>query len=73
MRRKLFALAVVAGIAVFASWVPRAEAAGDCDAICGDTTPSNTPCNCGLGTDRPGRSSTCGLWQGTSLRGCFLL
>ncbi len=72
MRRKLFALTVVAGIALIASWAPRAEASGFCDAIC-DGAPSNTPCTCPSGSDRPGHASTCGTWQGTSLRGCFLL
>ena len=71
MKGRLFALAIALGITVMASWAPRAEASGTCDAICDG--PSNTPCTCPLGSDRPGRASTCNLWQGTSLRGCFLL
>ena len=71
MRRKLLALTFVLGMVVVASWVPRAEASGNCDVIC--DVADNTPCTCPPGSDRPGRASTCKLWQGTSLRGCFLL
>ena len=71
MRRKLFALTIVLGITVMASWAPRAEASGACDVICDG--PSNTPCTCPLGSDHPGRGSNCNQWQGTGLHGCFLL
>ncbi len=71
MRRKLFAFTVVAGIALIGLLAPRAEATGYCDAVCDG--PSTMSCLCPPDSDHPGRLSNCNLWQGTSLRGCYLL
>jgi hypothetical protein len=73
MRRKLLVFAVAAGIAGIASWAPRAEASDYCESICYFASSGpGTPCTCSAGTDRPGRTATCGTWEGTGTRGCFL-
>jgi hypothetical protein len=71
MRRKLLVLTTACGIAVMAAWAPRAEALATCDVVCDG--PSTMSCTCPQASDRPGRGSTCNLWQGTGTRGCFLL
>ena len=71
MRRKLLALTIATGLAVIASWAPRAEASTYCETICWAGT-SGSPCTCSPGTDRNGRTATCGTWEGTGPRGCFL-
>lgn len=67
MKRKLFALTVLLGITVLASWVPRAEAYPFCDEIC-DGTNNTTKCTCPPGSDHPGLPAACGGWFGR----CYL-
>jgi hypothetical protein len=67
MTRKLFALTVLLGITVLASWVPRAEAYASCDNIC-DGTNNTTRCSCPVGSDFPGRIAACGGWLGRCYR-----
>jgi hypothetical protein len=61
MKRKLFALTVLLGITVLASWAPRAEAYGSCEDIC-DGTNNTAHCSCPPDSDFPGRVATCGGW-----------
>jgi hypothetical protein len=73
MTRKLVAFAVVLGITLTASWVPRAEAWGDdCDSYCNTADPSDS-CTCPGASDRPGDSAICQYWQTSNPHGCFLL
>jgi|1186.fasta_scaffold114372_2 hypothetical protein len=64
MKRKLFALTVLLGITVLASWAPRAEAYPFCDEICDPTTNPTTKCTCPPSSDRPGLPAACGGWYG---------
>jgi hypothetical protein len=72
--RKLFLFATMAGIAVVASWSPRAEAASTyyCEAVCWNNNSSSVWCVCSPGTDRYNRASNCADWETVGGRGCFL-
>ena len=73
MRLKMLALAIALGIALIASWAPRAQAWGDnCDSYCNTADPGDS-CTCPGASDRPGDTAMCQYWQGTGPRGCFLL
>jgi hypothetical protein len=64
MKRKLFALTVLLGVTVLASWAPRAEATyPPCDEIC-DGTNYYARCTCPSDSDFPGLPAGCGGWYG---------
>ncbi|HKV07913.1 MAG TPA: hypothetical protein VJ725_07250 [Thermoanaerobaculia bacterium] len=72
MRSRLLALAAALGIAVLASWTPRAEAiVYYCsEAYCAEK-PESTACSCPPGTDKEGKPSNCEVWNSISTGGCW--
>lgn len=59
MKRKLFALTVLLGITVLASWAPRAEAIISCDDC---PAADKTQCVCPPESDFHGRIAVCSGW-----------
>lgn len=69
MRKKLFALTAVLCLALLASWAPQAEAVGYCSVSYCAGKPPLAKCGCPPGTDFPGKTSICGLWN--HVGGCW--
>ena len=71
MKKRLFSLATVLGLAVLASWAPQAEAVGYCSATYCAGKPASALCGCPTWTDKPGQTSFCGSWNSVSRAGCW--
>jgi hypothetical protein len=71
MRNRLLALTAALGIAVLASWTPRAEATTYCSDLYCAGKPEDAPCPCPPGTDKEGNPSTCQEWNSISAHGCW--
>lgn len=73
MRNRLLALTAALGMAVLATWAPKAEATIYCSDLYCASRPEDAPCICSPKTDKAGETSNCAVWNSIAVGGCWYL